>query len=515
MPLICVLLALLTLLTGCWSHQPAHPRAGAVEPVAPLAAAVWPARDTEQVRVIMEQTPAEFIEVKLRPGVDECSLHEIEKGMLGPTYLVKYKGVHARNLLRIYEKPKHESALGTASFSFLFMGFEPNGFLMSSRTLEAGKARRELETKLNPKSAAPLHFVSTDDEKLTRIDISHLHLEDGLPVFIPPPTAAPVKGLVIHLQSLGANEYEPKVLEEFRRRGWAVIDIKPQSYIRSPIPEAWHAEIRDLAVEYKQLQDEIYAAGSGPAKVAAAIKNRKNHPKFARFDEVEKRQGKLRRGGFQVCNDADLSKVAGEIAWEIDQGMAGAAYGVESVLDYVDTQRPDLQNVPTVIMGFSAGALATPTATARMEAVKPGRISAVVVIAGGCNLLKIARESSFSDGGLRVLCGEQPVDKPTGSQLDDLYLAASKLDPYHTAPLIAHLPVLQVHAGKDTWVPKATGELLYERLNCPERLVLSGDHDILFYLLPQKSKWIADWVEREVHPARAQSDQAASEHAAH
>jgi hypothetical protein len=133
-----------------------------------------------------------------------------------------------------------------------------------------------------------------------------------------------------------------------------------------------------------------------------------------------------------------------------------------------------------------------------MEAVKPGRLSAVVVIAGGCNLLRIARESSFTDGGVRLWCGEEPINKALGAQMSDLYLAASKLDPYHTAPLIAHLPLLQVHAGSDTWVPKATGEQLYERLNNPERLVMSGDHDVLFYLLPGRAKWIADWVERSV-----------------
>ncbi|HYE61908.1 MAG TPA: hypothetical protein VD997_07915 [Phycisphaerales bacterium] len=516
MPLICLLLALLAVLSGCWSHQPARPRAAIVES-RQLDEAAWPARDTQQLRTILEQTPDSIHIWRRRDGVEESALNDAERQLIAPTNTVAYKGIHARNLLRIFKRPDSAGGLvGWAEWGYLFMGFQPNGFIVSSRTLENAAKSEALRANLAPPLRVKLPAPKPEaNPRIEPLDLTHLHLDEGLPVYIPEPSANPVRGVILHLQSLGANEYEPKVLDEFRERGWAVIDLKPQSYIRSPIPEAWHEEIRTLEARHRDLQAEVYALDTRDnAKMAAASRNAKNHPKYAEMERVFKRWSKLRKGGYQVCTDADVSKVAKEIAWEVDQGMAGCAYAVESILDYIDTQRPDLQNKPVVLMGFSAGALATPTSAAWIEARHPGRISAVVLIAGGCDLLKITRESSFHDGGVRIICGEEPVDKAVAAQVNDLYLASSRLDPYHTAPMIAHLPILQVHASKDTWVPKATGEMLYERLGGPERLNLSGDHDVLFYLLPGKKEWMADWVERAVQPARPQATGAASEHAA-
>ncbi len=79
--------------------------------------------------------------------------------------------------------------------------------------------------------------------------------------------------------------------------------------------------------------------------------------------------------------------------------------------------------------------------------------------------------------------------------LRDPYLEASRLDPYHTAPLLRGRPVLQAHGTSDTWVPASSGELLYELLDRPDQLVMSGGHELLFYFLPDKAEFIADWVE--------------------
>jgi len=510
---VILFVVLLALLSGCWSHEAARPQSGLVTERGSLSEVAWPARDTERVRELMERTPREIFTLRLREGVDPASISDSDREAVKPTAEVVYKAIHARNLLRLVKQPEKDPNGFIQRMEFMFMGFKPNGYLISSRTLEALEKRKAVEARLRP-DAPPTKPSSPEvlaKVKFEMVDNSALHLESGLPVHIPEPREG-VKGLLIHLQSLGANDYEPQVLDEFRKRGWAVVDLKPQSFITSPVPEEWYDEIKSLETEYRDLMKGVFAeavAQSDRLKPREVSRLARSHPNWSRYMEVETRLGKLRRGGFQACSDEDRSRVAAEIAAQIDQGMAGAAYAVESILDYVDTQRRDLQGMPTVLMGFSAGALATPTAAAWMESVKPGRLSGVVVIAGGCNLLRIARESSFSDGGLKILCGEEPVKKEVESQLFDLYLSASKLDPYHTAPLIAHLPVLQVHATKDTWVPAPTGELLHQRLNYPERLTLRGDHDILFYLLTQKQKWIADWVEREVHPVVAQSAKAA------
>jgi hypothetical protein len=51
-------------------------------------------------------------------------------------------------------------------------------------------------------------------------------------------------------------------------------------------------------------------------------------------------------------------------------------------------------------------------------------------------------------------------------------------------------------------VPAATGELLYERLGRPDRLDFSMDHYKLFYFIPDQAPRVADWLERNVRPAR-------------
>jgi acetyl esterase/lipase len=212
--------------------------------------------------------------------------------------------------------------------------------------------------------------------------------------------------------------------------------------------------------------------------------------------EVQKRLAKLKSGGFQTKNDADLPGVAKAIASEVDEALAGAAYAAQAILEYVNEARPDLQGIPVVVMGFSAGALAAPTVAARIH----DRIDAVVLIGGGCDLFRISQESVFTNGGIVLLSGEEKAPKSTVEKLDKLYLEDSKLDPYYTAPLIADLPVLQLHASSDTWVPCATGEMLYERLNHPELLTIRGGHEYLFYFLPGRKSFIADWVERVSAP---------------
>jgi alpha-beta hydrolase superfamily lysophospholipase len=486
---------------------------GHASPRPTLPEGVWPARAVEPLTPIHDATPDKVYLFKVKDGVDPATLSDAERTIVEkPHYEVAYKGIHGVNLLRLFKEDAAKPGDLNAVFDFthLFVGFKPNGAILSSRTLDSIARRRALEKDLNP----VIPVVAPDAKavakvKLEGVDSSHLYLDDGLPVRIPPAKDGfRPKGLVIHLQSLGGNEYEPKVLQEFERRGWAVIDLKGQTSIMSPISQSSHGEIRALGEKARALAKEVFVIPATDEEfmreTASQMTARiQRHPKYKEYMEVQTRLGKLRQGGYQACSDADLPGVAAEIAASIDQGMAGAAYAVETILDYVDTHRPDLQNIPVVLAGFSAGALTTPTIAARLEETQPGRIQAVVLVGGGCNLFRLAMESTFSNGGLRVLCGEKPATKQTINQISDLYLAASKLDPYHTAPLITHLPILVLHASSDTWVPAAMGELLYERLDYPERLVMSGGHEHLFYFLPGRAKWIVDWTEKKVQQPRS------------
>jgi hypothetical protein len=109
----------------------------------------------------------------------------------------------------------------------------------------------------------------------------------------------------------------------------------------------------------------------------------------------------------------------------------------------------------------------------------------------------IAGRSELSRGGLRITCNGDPPPPGLMRRLEAEYLEHSVLDPYHTAPMLSDIPVLVIDAGMDTWVPSALGEVLFQRLGRPDRLHMAlGGHGMLFYFLPDRARWIADWVER-------------------
>jgi hypothetical protein len=64
------------------------------------------------------------------------------------------------------------------------------------------------------------------------------------------------------------------------------------------------------------------------------------------------------------------------------------------------------------------------------------------------------------------------------------------------------MPVLQLHARFDNWVPSEGGELLWEALGRPERWDARLGHLSMFFVLPWKAADIADWLEvRVTQPA--------------
>lgn len=188
--------------------------------------------------------------------------------------------------------------------------------------------------------------------------------------------------------------------------------------------------------------------------------------------------------------DEDLDAIGGKLAGLIDARLAETAYGVEAVLELVRMQRPELANAPVVVVGFSAGALGAPTVAARLGE----KVKAAVLVGGGVDMLRISQTSALSDFGLVI---RSHGDKLTPAQIDRVsaaYLHASKLDPYHSAPLLADKPVLMLHASQDDIVP--TGDALHERLGRPERWVFDIGHELLFWRLSAYDTDIAAWIDR-------------------
>ncbi len=510
-------LAGMFVLGGCWTHSPAAPRVpSAIEAPAQIPADAWRPRDTTVLKPLLDATPSEVHEFTLRPGADESSLTGFDRFRLAQVgERVLYKGIHANALLRIVDRssvvkvetPSNETYSPTIerlrqmfdsgeSLEERVYGFVPNARALTSRTisndrlleaLEDDRARREARRAIGAAQGSSVQESGMLAETL---------LLAGAPVRIPAPNATQprARGLILHLHAIAGNGYEPRVMEEFARRGWAIVDFQPQTFVQTPLSPEQRAREKELLERKHDLQREFARLVAIPpdrdSDAAKAQNTTQTRDVLSRIYELH------RHAAYQACPGADLDPIASDIAKEVDEAMSGAAYAVEAVLDYVRTQRPDLPTRPLVLMGFSAGALATPTVAARLG----DQVDAVVVIGGGANVLRLSQESALTDGGLRIRCGEKKIDRPTLDRLSQLYLARSRLDPYHTAPLLAArgTPVLQVHASDDTWVPASGGELLFERLGRPERLTIHADHDLLFYLLPGKAEWIADWVDRAV-----------------
>lgn len=242
------------------------------------------------------------------------------------------------------------------------------------------------------------------------------------------------RGVILHLQGLGTLEYEQPILDELTRRGWTIV--------RLVSPGVWWNE-------------------SSPITIASR---------------------------------SDIEPVAQRLARVIDDMVAEPAYAAEAVLEYLAQTRPNLSTSPLVVLGCSAGALSTPAVVARVA----DQVTAAVLIGGGANLLELSQRSDLTDGGIRV---SWPGDLGTAGDRHRLYAAylrASRLDPYHTARTMVDKPVLLVQAALDSTVQASGGDLLWERLEQPDRWVFSGGHRLLFWRLGDQAVPIADWIEQAV-----------------
>lgn len=490
-----VMLGVLFVLSGCWTFTKGNPdRALGLAESTPvsseLAADAWPARDVEVVRPLIAATPEKVFLFRYLPGVDPSTVNaENRKFVDEPEATVRYAGILGKGLLRVYDGRKGDI------FDQVIDGFVPNASFITSRTVtdpravESRARRAEERAKLaalpdmdpgSGKSAAERTYVSED-----------IDLYSGMQIRIPEKRESPYRGVMLHFPAIFGNEYERDVMAEFVRRGWAVVDLKPPASIRPPVPGADMEKAKELRSQAKLVWQEL--APPGEKMKVFDIRDLR----FTKWRELQEEISRLESGSFQVCPGADLNEVAREIAGIIDQDLAGSAYATEAVVEYLRTQRADLPLHPMVAVGFSAGAIATPTVVARVRE----SLDAVVLIGGGADAFFLSQHSSFTEGGVRVRCGKDKVGPEVIDRLDELYIQHSKLDPYYTAPLLRGLPMLVVDARSDTWVPAAGGELLFDRLGRPDRLTIGADHDLLFYFLPWKAGVIADWLEGAVGKA--------------
>lgn len=191
-----------------------------------------------------------------------------------------------------------------------------------------------------------------------------------------------------------------------------------------------------------------------------------------------------------------------EFARRADEMLADQAYIVEAALAHTRRMFPRVPN-KAVLVGVSFGALVGVPSVAK----NPAAFDAAVFIAGGTQLGTVVAGSGLlhvpkndSDNLARhpMLTPSQLV------QLEQDYLAFSRLDAYHTAPLLRGVPTLLIDAANDGVVPPRFADQLWDRLGNPERWTINAGHSYLIYTLDNYSSDVVSWINHTTKPFQIQ-----------
>jgi pimeloyl-ACP methyl ester carboxylesterase len=416
-------------LTGCMHFQRGDVRLGLRRSALPETA--WPQRSTDEVERIRSATPRRLPLYEVSDELQELELSTATEVLLSrPEYLIGYSELLGSGLLRVFDDVTERNPFDDLIDSM--RGFRADARYLTSFDLENPRARssRTLNIESRKRSAGPVPQVRRSTAEY-EIDLN-VGTAIGLPDVSIGTNMPRARGLIIHVPALMGNKYENKILDQLRDKGWRIAHV-----------------------------DSRVSMPGGELK-------------------------------FTIKDEAAIDATAATIAMIFDNILAEHAYAAEALLEYMETNRPDVPRDPVVLMGFSAGALATPTIAARLL----DRVDAVVLVGGAANLLEVSQRSTLTSGGLQINWAEGLDTKENRKRLFEAYLKHSELDPYHTAPLLEDIPVLQIHAMFDSIVPARNGELLHDRLDKPDCMTFLGGHGPLFFFLPQYSTSISKWIDQ-------------------
>lgn len=195
---------------------------------------------------------------------------------------------------------------------------------------------------------------------------------------------------------------------------------------------------------------------------------------------------------------ADLEEGASRASALLSDRAAECALASQAAWWFLERERPDLRELPKVVLGTSGGAMTLPTVVAR----EPDRYAACVLVAGAADLWLIARRSAYVNDARsievrvhgRVAAGEEPgvID---WQRFDALYLDRARLDPFHTARALRGKPTLVLHGSADAAVPAPLGDVLWERLGRPERWEYATGHEgLIIEMLPRDTDRVIGWI---------------------
>ncbi|HYF16125.1 MAG TPA: hypothetical protein VD971_13735 [Phycisphaerales bacterium] len=194
-----------------------------------------------------------------------------------------------------------------------------------------------------------------------------------------------------------------------------------------------------------------------------------------------------------VLDPADPGACADAIAPIFNERFAECALAAQGALRFLDRDRPDLAELPCVVIGFSGGAITLPTVVAR----EPERYDAAILVAGGVDFWLMSQTSNYRNwvDALRVDWKAPPTPEQSRA-IDAAALVRTALDPYHTAIVLRGKPVLMVQGNADQAVPSPLGDVLWERAGRPERMILAAGHETLFMGLSRRFPALLDWLDK-------------------
>ncbi|MFZ4575434.1 MAG: hypothetical protein ACOYN0_13625 [Phycisphaerales bacterium] len=502
-----VLFSALLMLAGCSSFEPAD-SARAMSESAPVPV-VWPERDTKVLQEYADKTPSAIFGLKWRPDADRAKAKPIEVFQAGtPAYMVSHVGVHGLALVRVYQDNRensHPKEWGRIrARSLTDMGFIPNCSVVTSRGLTLPIAKlgaRSMSQKMELDNA-----VRESKRQATVYDDAILRcmFEFGTRVRIPEPSKEPVRGLIFHFHALESNPGELAARKHMAEQGWAVVEFQTDPHVVAPLKKQNAKLVEEL--KGKMTWNWQFAVHGVEIQLTNGDKDfiKSGDPGSQRRDWVrtsEKLNDALQLE-FELNASTDTDVLGKDIARQVDEVIASNAYGAEAVYRYLKANRPDLLQGPFVLMGYSAGSLATPAAAMRlMQMEEPVIPDAVVLVGSGADLFMLSQESTLTDGGITLKDGKKKPAKELVERVHRSYREHVNLDPLITATALRSVPVLQVHASRDHWVPSKGGEELWEQLGRPDRLTISGGHVRLFWTLGWYMDQISEWVDRNA-PAR-------------
>lgn len=496
--LVCAVLA------GCSTFTPAHAGRGTRSAAPPTIQ--WPARDLAVLREQSAKTPERVMGFAWRKDVDQSKATDRDRYVTSHAdFTVSHNAVHGLALVRLFEDHREKNhPVQWAKIRSDFdasTGFMPNGTVITSRGLSAERAKLAATHQSQWLDFGNLTREHDGEQTVYSKDLTDSRLLSGMYIRIPPREQEAPKGLVLHLHALQANPGERAMREEMIRRGWAVIDVHTDSRIEAPLAkrnrEAFEKAMMEKSIAWKVAFEGLYIGLDGQGEQLVVLAQPLTMARD--FKIAAAKMEKLSEYEFELTASTDAAELGAEIARLTDDALASNAYGVEAIVMYLREHRPDLLQGPLVIMGYSAGSLATPAVIARLRQMEnPPRLDAVVLTGSGADLFMLSQESTLTDGGVTLRDGKKRPKKEMVAKVGEAYRASVNLDPMVAGAYLQDLPVLQVHASRDDWVPHEGGELLHEKLGRPDLLTISGGHIRLFWTLSWYADQIADWVESKV-----------------